>query len=55
LWRLQLVQPALTMLGLDTMVMDSDDALKRHGVKPTYKKCKGLRLVAAVIFLHPKR
>ena len=43
LWRLQLVQPALIMLGLDTMVMDNDDALKRHGVKPTYKKRKGFQ------------
>ena len=40
LWRLQLVQPTLIMLGLDTMVMDNDDAAKRHGVKPTYKKRK---------------
>jgi hypothetical protein len=43
LWRLQVVQPALIMLGLDTMVMDNDDAQKRHGVKPTYKKRKGFQ------------
>jgi len=43
LWRLQLVEPTLIMLGLDTMVMDNDDALKRHGVKPTYKKRKGFQ------------
>jgi hypothetical protein len=43
LWRLQLVQPALLMLGLDTMVMDNDDAQKRHGVKPTYKNHKGFQ------------
>jgi len=43
LWRLQLVQPALIMLGLDTMVMDNDDAHKRHGVKPTYKNRKGFQ------------
>jgi hypothetical protein len=43
LWRLQLVQPTLITLGLDTMVMDNDDALKRHGVKPTYKKRKGFQ------------
>jgi hypothetical protein len=43
LWRLQLVQPTLIMLGLDTMVMDNDDAAKRHGVKPTYKKRKGFQ------------
>jgi len=43
LWRLQLVQPTLIMLGLDTMVMDNDDAQKRHGVKPTYKNRKGFQ------------
>jgi hypothetical protein len=43
LWRLQLVQPTLIMLGLDTMVMDNDDAAKRHGVKATYKKRKGFQ------------
>jgi hypothetical protein len=26
---------------MDTMVLDNDDALKRHGVQPTYKKVKG--------------
>ena len=26
---------------MDTMVLDNDDALKRHGVEPTYKKVKG--------------
>ena len=43
LWRLQLMQPALIMLGLDTMVMDNDDASKRHGIKPTYKNRKGFQ------------
>ncbi len=43
LWRLQLVKPVLIMLGLDTMVMDNDDALKRHGVKATYKNRKGFQ------------
>jgi hypothetical protein len=43
LWRLQVVQPALIMLGLDTMVMDNNEAQKRHGVKPTYKSCKGFQ------------
>ena len=28
-------------LGIDTMVLKNDDALKRHGVQPTYKKVKG--------------
>ena len=29
------------MLGMDTMELDNDDAPKRHGVQPTYKKVKG--------------
>jgi hypothetical protein len=43
LWRLNLMEPELIELGIDTMVMDNDDALKRHGVKPTYKKKKGFQ------------
>jgi len=43
LWRLNIVQPALIMLGLDTMVMDNDEAEKRQGVMPTYKKKKGFQ------------
>jgi hypothetical protein len=43
LWRLGIVKPALIVLGLDTMVMDNDEAEKRHGVKPTYKKVKGFQ------------
>ena len=31
------------MLGLDTMPMNNDDARKREGVKPTYKKEKGFQ------------
>jgi hypothetical protein len=30
-------------LGIDTMVMDNDDASCRHGVKPTYTKKKGFQ------------
>ena len=30
-------------LGIDTMVMDNDDAKCRHGVKPTYKKKRGFQ------------
>jgi len=37
------VQPELVVLGLDSMVMDNDQAKKRHGVKPTYKKVKGFQ------------
>jgi hypothetical protein len=43
LWRLHMVQPLAIILGLDTMVMDNDDAEKRHGVKPTYKRKKGFQ------------
>ena len=37
-WRLNMEQPEVIELGIDTMVMDNDDAKCRHGVKPTYKK-----------------
>jgi hypothetical protein len=43
IWRLQVTRPAVIELGIDTMVMDNDDAKKRHGVKPTYKKKKGFQ------------
>jgi len=43
LWRLQIVRPEVIELGIDTMVMDNDDAKCRHGVKPTYKKKKGFQ------------
>lgn len=43
IWRLKLANPKVIVLGLDTMVMDNDDAVKRHGVKPTYKKEKGFQ------------
>jgi len=35
------MKPIEIVLYLDSMVMDNDDALKRHGVEPTYKKKKG--------------
>lgn len=41
LWRLNLSKPEVIVLGLDAMVMANDDAPKRHGVKPTYKKVLG--------------
>jgi hypothetical protein len=37
LWRLRIIRPEVVELGIDTMVMDNDDALCRDGVKPTYK------------------
>lgn len=43
LWRLQKENPAVIVLGIDTMVMDNDDALQREGVSPTYKKKKGFQ------------
>jgi hypothetical protein len=43
LWRLQMVKPLMMIIGLDTMVMVNDEAEKRHGVKPTYKKKKGFQ------------
>jgi len=43
LWRLNLGKPSAVVLGLDTMVMDNDEAAKREGVKPTYKKVKGFQ------------
>lgn len=43
LWRLQIEQPSHIILYIDTMVLDNDDALKREGVKPTYKPVKGFQ------------
>ena len=43
LWRLHMVKPVMIMIGLDTMVMDNNEAEKRHGVKPTYKREKGFQ------------
>ncbi|BBO67048.1 IS1380 family transposase [Desulfosarcina alkanivorans] len=43
IWRLRITQPDVIELGIDTMVMDNDDAKCRHGVKPTYKKKKGFQ------------
>jgi hypothetical protein len=42
-WRLQIAKPQVIVLGLDTMVMDNDEARKRHGVEPTYKRVKGFQ------------
>lgn len=43
LWRLGLKAPKMVVLGIDTMVMDNDEARVRHGVKPTYKRVKGFQ------------
>ena len=42
-WRLSVEQPGLITLGIDTMVLDNDEAKKREGVEPTYKKVKGFQ------------
>ena len=42
-WRLKIKQPQVIELGIDTMVLDNDDAKVRHGVKATYKKKKGFQ------------
>jgi len=47
LWRLQIEQPKTIKIGIDTMVLDNDDALKREGVEPTYKKVKGFQPLQA--------
>lgn len=43
LWRIDKTQPTEIILGVDTSVFDNNDALKRHGVQPTYKKVKGFQ------------
>ena len=43
LWRLQMRKPEMVILGMDTMVMANDEARKRHGVEPTYKKVNGFQ------------
>ena len=43
IWRLNLTKPDVIELGIDTMVMDNDEAHVRHGVEPTYKKEKGFQ------------
>jgi hypothetical protein len=35
LWRLRMTRPDVIVLGIDTMVMDNDEAKKRQGVQPT--------------------
>jgi len=47
-WRLQILNPDIIHLTLDTMVMSNDEALKRHGVKVTYKKKKGFQPIQII-------
>jgi len=39
--QLRVEQPEVVVLGLDSVVLDNDEALKREGVHPTYRKVKG--------------
>lgn len=41
IWRLNISKPELIVLNVDAMVMDNDDAYKREGAEPTYKKVLG--------------
>jgi hypothetical protein len=43
IWRLLIEKPGIVILGIDTMVMDNDNAKKREGNEPTYKKKKGFQ------------
>lgn len=43
LWRLKIEKPDVLVLDIDTVVLDNDDANKRAGVSPTYKKKKGFQ------------
>lgn len=43
IWRLKISQPDIIILGIDTMGMNNNDADKREGVSPTYKKYKGFQ------------
>jgi hypothetical protein len=40
-WRVLLDKPPVIILDIDAMPMDNDEARKREGVNPTYKKFKG--------------
>jgi len=43
IWRLRVEKPSAVVLFADTVVWDNDDAKKRQGVEPTYKKKKGFQ------------
>lgn len=43
IWRLKIERPGIIFLGIDTMVLDNDDAKMREGSEPTYKKKKGFQ------------
>jgi hypothetical protein len=41
IWRLQMERPEKIEFMIDLMIMDNDEAEKRHGVEPTYKNVQG--------------
>ena len=43
IWRLRIEQPNIIILFADTMVLDNNDASKREGVEPTYKRKQGFQ------------
>jgi hypothetical protein len=43
IWRLKKTNPKIIFIGIDTMVLDNDDAKKREGNETTYKKKKGFQ------------
>lgn len=43
IWRLRTTKPEVVVLGIDTMVMDNDEAKKREGVQWTYKRIRGFQ------------
>ncbi len=43
IWRLKIQKPEIINLTLDTMGMNNNEAKKRHGVEPTYKKYLGFQ------------
>jgi hypothetical protein len=43
IWRLCIEQPRVIILDIDTMVLNNDDAKRRHGCDVTYKNCIGFQ------------
>ena len=41
IWMLRQTNRSVIEFCIDTIVLNNDDARKRHGVQPTYKKDKG--------------
>ena len=43
IWRLTVEKPDIIILGMDTTVLDNNDAKKREGVQGTYQKTRGFQ------------